>query len=95
MSLAGFYSARCMRGPGGFTWLEAAVRGAGEHDARVSPIDLRDRRLRIGKLGLHLLDLQLTQGDLVGLVRRRAAAAAAADAAAGSGPPVNENDTVK
>lgn len=71
--LRDFYSARCVRGPGGYAWLEATV-APHDGDARTSPVDLHDRRFRIGKLGLHVLDLQLTQGDLVDMVARRAAA---------------------
>jgi len=47
---------------------------AAADDTRKSPVDLHDRRFRIGKLGLHVLDMQLTQGDLVDMVARRAAA---------------------
>ena len=68
-----FYVARCVRGPGGYAYLEASPQPMAG-DPRISPIDLRDRRFRIGKLGLHVLDLQLAQGDLVDMVRRRAAA---------------------
>lgn len=69
--LRDFYSARCVRaGEQGFAWLEAAAEPA-PGDKRVSPVDLRDRRFRIGNLGLHVLDLQLAQGDLVDMVARR------------------------
>jgi hypothetical protein len=73
--LRDFYTARCVRGPGGYAWLEAAVTSS-TSDARTSPVDLRDRRFRIGKLGLHVLDMQLAQGDLVDMVARRVAALA-------------------
>ena len=43
-------------------------------DARVSPIDLSSFWLR-GRMGLHLLDLQFAQGDLIDMVARRAAIA--------------------
>jgi hypothetical protein len=71
--LRDFYGARCVRGPDGFAWLEASVAPAAG-DARRSPVDLRDRRFRIGKLGLHVLDLQFAQGDLVDMVARRVTA---------------------
>ncbi len=73
--LRDFYGARCVRGPDGYAWLEASVAPAAG-DRRKSPVDLRDRRFRIGKLGLHVLDLQLAQGDLVDMVARRARALA-------------------
>lgn len=60
------YEARCVHGERGYTYLEVMdVRGDG-------PVDLRGRRLRIGRLGLHVLDLQLAQGDLVAMIARRA-----------------------
>ena len=68
--LRDFYGARCVRGPDGFAWLEASVAPAAG-DTRTSPVELRDRRFRIGKLGLHVLDLQFAQGDLVDMVARR------------------------
>jgi hypothetical protein len=68
--LRDFYGARCVRGPDGYAWLEVSA-APGAADMRRSPVDLRDRRLRIGKLGLHILDLQLAQGDLIEMVARR------------------------
>jgi len=68
-----FYVARCVRGPGGYGYLEASPQPMAG-DPRLSPVDLRDRRFRFGKLGLHVLDMQLAQGDLVDMVTRRAAA---------------------
>ena len=59
------YTARCVRGPGAYAYLEVK-----ENDDAV-PFALHDKRARIGKLGLHLLDLQLPQADLVELVRSR------------------------
>jgi hypothetical protein len=67
-----FYGARCVRGPAGDAWLEVSAPQA--TDTRTSPVDLHDRRFRIGNLGLHVLDMQLAQGDLVDMVARRAAA---------------------
>jgi hypothetical protein len=71
--LRDFYSGRCVRGPGGFAYLEAS-QVPPHGDTRVSPVDFANRRLRIGKLGLHVLDMQLAQGDLVDMVSRRARA---------------------
>ena len=68
-----FYVARCVREPGGYAWLEVSPFAA-PNDRRTSPVDLHDRRFRIGNLGLHVLDMQLAQGDLVDMVARRAAA---------------------
>ena len=76
--LRGFFGARCVRGLGGYAWLEVSSLAAAK-DARKSPVDLRDRRFRIGNLGLHVLDMQLAQGDLVDMVARRAAALRGAD----------------
>ncbi len=68
--LRDFYGVRCVRGPGGFAYLEvSAAPSAG--DTRTSPVELRHRRFRLGNLGLHILDLQLAQGDLVDMVARR------------------------
>lgn len=50
------YAAGCTRGERGYAYLG---------------VDFHDRRFERGKLGLHVLDMQLTQGDLVALVRRR------------------------
>jgi hypothetical protein len=69
--LRDFYDARCVRGPDGYAWLEVSTPAAA-NDKRKSPIDLHDRRFRIGNLGLHVLDMQFAQGDLVDMVARRA-----------------------
>lgn len=68
-----FYAGRCVRAPGGYAYLEAAASPR-EGDRRVSPVDLADRRIRIGKLGLHVLDMQLVQGDLIDMIARRVSA---------------------
>jgi hypothetical protein len=70
--LRDFYAARCVRGPDGYAWLEVSQQPS-PNDKRQGPVDLRDRRFRIGNLGLHILDMQLAQGDLVDMVARRAA----------------------
>ena len=51
-----FYAAGCTRGERGYAYLG---------------VDFHDRRFDRGKLGLHVLDMQLAQGDLVALVKRR------------------------
>lgn len=53
---ADFYAARCMRGERGYAYLG---------------VDFDDARFERKTLGLHLLDMQLPQGDLIGLVARR------------------------
>lgn len=59
-----FYDARCVHGDHGYTYLAVDA-------AREGPIDLGSKRFDLGKLGLHVLDLQLAQGDLVDMVARR------------------------
>ena len=56
-----YYAAGCTRGDRGYAYLG---------------VDFHDRRFERGKLGLHVLDMQLPQGDLVALVRRRLYSAA-------------------
>jgi len=66
------YAARCAEAPGGYRYLAVSeARGAG--DVRESPIDLASFALNTA-MGLHVLDLQLPQGELIDLVARRAAA---------------------
>jgi hypothetical protein len=61
-----------METPEGFRYLAVSeARGAG--DTRESPVDLAAFVLNTG-LGLHILDFQLPQGELIDLVARRAAA---------------------
>lgn len=60
-----FYRAKCAKGEQGYAYLAVDSESEG-------PVDLRSRRFDLGKLGLHVLDLQLPQGDLVDLVARRA-----------------------
>jgi hypothetical protein len=67
--LRDFYAGRCTSRPDGFRYLAVSTVG-GTGDTRVSPIDFAIRWLR-GKLGLHVLDFQLEQGDLVDLVAHR------------------------
>jgi len=51
-----FYAAGCTRGDRGYAYLG---------------VDFHDARIQQWKLGLHILDMQLAQGDLVALVQRR------------------------
>ena len=79
--LRDFYSAWCVDRPDGFSYL-AVTPDPAEGDTRKSPIDLDGARwhqqfARI-QLGLHILDYQFTQDDLVSLVARKAAVAVAA-----------------
>ena len=70
--LRDFYSARCVAGRDGYRYLAVSeTRRPG--DQRRSPLDLSSSLFRTD-LGLHLLDYQLAQGDLVDLVAERAAA---------------------
>lgn len=60
------YTARCVEGARGYRYMEIdAVDPKG-------PIDLHHRHFRTLRLGLHVLDMQLLQGDLVRLVEHRA-----------------------
>jgi hypothetical protein len=63
-----FYSAQCLDGPEGTRYL--AITAA---PGSPGPLDLESARLNTA-LGLHVLDFQLPQGDLIDLVKRRAAA---------------------
>jgi hypothetical protein len=71
--LRDFYEGHCVSGRDGFRYLAVATVAPAGPDGRVSPVDLSSRWLRT-KLGLHVLDMQLAQGDLVDLVARRVAA---------------------
>jgi hypothetical protein len=68
-----FYAGRCVAGEGGYHYLE--VRAAPQPgDQRRAPLDLESFWFGT-QIGLHVLDLQFPQGDLVDLVRRKIAAA--------------------
>ena len=69
VSYPAYYEAHCQRGADGFAYLAVSEPAK---DARAHPFDLNDRRFRWGHLGLHVLDMQLPQRDLVDLVTRRA-----------------------
>jgi hypothetical protein len=72
--LRDFYEAECVDGKAGFRYLAVeAAPAAG--DTRTNPIDF-DNVIWKYQLGLHLLDFQLAQGDLVEMVARRSGAGA-------------------
>ena len=74
--LRDFYEAECVDGKAGFRYLAVeAAPAAG--DTRTNPVDF-DNIIWKFQLGLHLLDFQLAQGDLVEMVARRAGASASA-----------------
>ena len=67
----GTYAGRCVVRDDGFAYLAVSSVAS----APVHPIDIEDRRFR-GGLGLHILDFQLPQSDLISLVRAKIAAVA-------------------
>jgi hypothetical protein len=69
--LRDFYEAECVDGKAGFRYLAVQASPA-PGDTRANPIDF-DNVIWNFQLGLHLLDFQLAQGDLVEMVKRRAA----------------------
>ncbi|MEZ4307025.1 MAG: DUF3089 domain-containing protein [Polyangiaceae bacterium] len=74
--LRDMYSMRCVPGAGGFTHLAISeTRAPG--DARPVPFDMMAPRFEQTQLGLHVVEMQLLQGDLVSLIRRKAAVATA------------------
>jgi hypothetical protein len=70
--LRDFYEAQCVDGKAGFRYL-AVEAAPTPGDKRTNPIDF-DNTIWKYQLGLHLLDFQLAQGDLVQMVERRVAA---------------------
>jgi hypothetical protein len=66
-----FYSAQCVDGKNGFRYLAVEADPA-PGDRRSNPIYF-DEVIWRSQLGLHLLDFQLAQGDLIEMVRRKAA----------------------
>ena len=69
-----FYAGRCMEGAGGNRYLEVAEAPA-PGDTRPGLVDLGQWALNT-QLGLHILDFQFPQGDLIDMVSRRAKALA-------------------
>lgn len=72
IELSDFYAAECLDGPDGYRYLGMSLVGT-SGDIRKNPIDFEKMPLR-KQFGLHVLDFQFTQGDLIDLVARRAAA---------------------
>ncbi len=70
--LRDFYGGACVDGPAGYRYLAVSATPP-PGDLRTSPIRFSSLWLR-GALGLHLLDYQFAQGDLVDLVAERAGA---------------------
>jgi len=68
--LRSFYRAQCVDGKDGFRYLAVEAAPAGG-DTRANPINF-DEVIWRSQLGLHLLDFQLAQGDLVEMVKRKA-----------------------
>lgn len=75
LELRDFYDAWCVDGRGGFRYLAIEAAPA-PGDVRESPVDFDSPTWR-SVIGLHVLDYQFAQGDLVDLVRRKAVVAAA------------------
>jgi hypothetical protein len=69
--LRDFYAGQCVRTEDGFAYFAVGLAGA-PGDARASPVDF-DKLLFKRILGLHVLDYQLLQGDLLEMVARRVA----------------------
>jgi len=71
LMLRDFYSAQCVEGSDGYRYL-AVWPSAEAGDARTKPFALKAWRFGTA-FGLHVLDYQLPQGDLIDLVKERAA----------------------
>ncbi len=67
-----FYAGRCVDGADGYRFLEVAEAPA-PGDVRPGLLDLGQWMLNT-QLGMHILDFQFPQGDLIDMVTRRAAA---------------------
>jgi hypothetical protein len=82
--LRDFYAGRCITGTGGFRFLGVSIAPA-PGDVRKNPINFGSY-LMSTPVGLHVLDLQFAQGDLIDLIARKARVARDA-AAPSSGAP--------
>ena len=69
--LRDLYSGRCVEGPHGFRYL-AISEAPAPGDVRKSPLPLENWRFNM-KLGMHALDFQFPQGDLIDLVAKKTA----------------------
>lgn len=69
-----FYAGRCADAASGYRYLAVSVAGA-PGDLRANPVDFGAAAMR-SPLGLHVLDFQIPQDDLIEVVRRAAQAAA-------------------
>ncbi len=69
VALHGFYAGRCVDGPDGYRYLSISLAGD-PGDVRVNPVDFGALPLR-RSLGLHVLDFQIPQEDLVEQVSHR------------------------
>jgi hypothetical protein len=74
-----FYTGECRKDDRGRSYLEIAVEPAAG-DQRVNPIPFDHGILQPGLLGLHILDYNFAEGDLIRLVREKAAALSAQQA---------------
>lgn len=63
------YQASCQTSESGYRYLGVSTVNV-DGDKRQQPLDLQDRRLNRG-FGLHILDMQLAQGDLIDLIGKR------------------------
>jgi hypothetical protein len=66
-----FYAGRCINGTSGFRFLGVAAEPL-PGDVRKNPLDF-DSFWLTSAMGLHILDMQFAQGDLIDLVARKAA----------------------
>lgn len=78
VDLPDFYSGKCVTDPSGFSYL-AIDDTPPAGDRRVSVLDLR-KPMGPAKMGLHLVDMQIEQGDLVAMIARRTNVAGSSEA---------------
>jgi hypothetical protein len=73
-ALHAFYAGRCAEGPDGYRYLAVSLVGA-PGDKRQNPVDFGEMPAR-KTLGLHILDFQIPQDDLIATVERAEKSAA-------------------
>jgi hypothetical protein len=83
-----FYAARCVDGVNRFRYLAVAEAPA-PGDTRQAPIDF-DALVWKTKLGLHIVDMQLAQGDLIAIVAHKAAVATKRSSPHPAANPIHE-----